>query len=347
MVAGCGKVGLSADSWLGWNEETTYGTLVGPSAGTEYALFSAEGMRGEIQVLSPPTISDAHREVSQVYTGRQIVSGQVTVPMVYEGFEHLLLHAFGEHTSGAGTSGTFLRTFDLSSSGRYRNANSPSLSIHMSRGIVGAGSTEPSVFSYAGCVVDEFSLACTRDGPLLLTLNFFGREETVATTSETVSLPTAPVANGVECTATWGSIEIPVADWTITARRQIDRERFFMGSTLSCEPPMGQYEVMATLNTEWDNEVRAGSTTLRADYAAATERQLKFAFQSTADITGTSQPYTLDWLLPKSVITAFPPSVQGVGRVLVPMALTGYDDDTSALPHEIRLLNVAENTFAE
>lgn len=347
MAGNCGKVGLAANSWAAWDEETTYGTLVAVSGSSTFALFTAESMKGDLTVQSPPTISSAHSPVNLVYLGRQIVSGDVTWPVVYEGMEAILLHAFGSVSVAGGTSGTFQKTFNLASAGRYANSNSPSLSLHLSRGIVGSGSTNPTVFSYAGCVVDAVQFSCSRDGPLLMRISFYGREESAATSSATVTLPTAPVANGTECMVTWGGVEIPVYDWTISMRRNIDRDRFPQGSTLSCEPPMGKYEVSAQITTEWDNEVRAGSTTLRADYAARTARALAFNFTSTDAITGTAQNYTFNLSMEKGVISAFAPNITGPGRVLVPMTITGYDDTTTSTVKELKLVTIGDNTYAE
>jgi len=287
--------------------------------------------------------------VAQTYVGSEIVEGDIVLAMVYEGFENLLLHALGEvNNVSASTSGTFTRDMDLSDTGRYQNTNSPSLSVHISRGIVGSGVTDPTVFTYEGCVVDGFTLSTTRDGPLLFTLSFFGQTETIATSSVTPSYPTAPVANGTECVSWWGSTALPFTDFTLTVRRNIDRERFFLGSTQTFEPPMGQYTCECSCTTEWDNEIRAGSSTLRADFRARTNRQLRFNFTSTDLIASTvAQYYGFDLKMPAALITQFPPNVSGQGRVTVPCTFTAFDDDTSSLPHEVRISQTTDSTFTE
>lgn len=347
--SGPGKVGLSADAWLAWDEETTYGTKVAVSSGSGFSLFTAESMRGQINIREVPNIAASHKDLAQTYVGSQIVEGDVTIAVPYDGISNLLLHALGEINDGqAWTSDSYLVNFDLADTGRYKNANSPSLTIHVSRGVVGSGVTIPSVFSYEGCVVDSFSFSCSRDGALLLTLTFFGQQETLATSSVTASFPTAPVANGTECTVTWGGTAIPVTDFTVTARRNIDRERFFLGSTQTYEPPMGQYQVEATVNTEWDNENRVGTATLRADYAAKTNHVLWFTFTSTDVIDGLDvTKYSFQINMPYALITQFPPNVTGQGRVLVPMTITGFDSSTISTPHEIRITAVIADTFEE
>ncbi len=348
MVSGCGVVGLSADAWVGWDEETTYGTQVGPGGSTEFALFQSESMRGQVNIREAPNIASAHSDVDQSYIGSQVVQGDVTMNMVYEGFEDLMLHALGAITSSsASASGTFIRTFDLSNKGRYKHATSPSLSVHVSRGVVGSGASNPSVFSYLGCVVDAIQFRCTRDGQLDVTVSFFGREESLATSGQAFSGPSGPVINGTECNSQWGGTNIPVTEFTINMRRQVDTERFFLGNTKSCEPPMGKYEVTVDLVTEWDNEVRAGSATMRADYVARTQRALTFDFTSTDDISGTSQKYTFNIELPVALITAFPPNVTGPGRVTVPVSFKGWTSDTTAVPYELRIVNKASSSFSE
>lgn len=346
-----GNVGLSADSWLAWDEETIYGTPVAVSGSSEFSLFQSESLRGQVTIQIVPNISSAHRDLNQTYIGSEIVEGDIQVAVAYEGLETLLLHMFGAlNNGGGGVSGTFIRDFDLASRGRYQDTNSPSLSMHVSRGIVGSGVTNPTVFTYEGCVVDGFDLTCTRDGALLLTITFFGQTETISTGAIVTSFPTAPVANGTECVVSWGAGNIPVTDFTISARRAIDRDRFFLGTTQTAEPPMGQYEITVSANTEWDNENRNGTDTLREDFRARTARTLRMRFTSVGSIPATSQKYEFDLLMDGALITAFPPNVSAVGRVVVPMTFTAFDDPVSDPPtgqRELRLHQIAENTFVE
>ncbi len=345
-----GQVGLSADSYFAWDEESSYGSKVTHSNSSGFSLFQSESLRSQLNIAEVPNISGAHKNVNDTYLATEIVEGDVTLAYSYEGLEDLLLHAFGAVNNNAlDDSGTYIRDFDLTSKGRYRHATSPSLSTHVNRGIVGSGNTDPTIFTYEGCVVDGFVLSMTRDGALNLQLTFFGQTETTAIIgSITPTYPTGPVANSTECSVTWGSAAIPVTDFTLTVRRNIDRDRFFFGTTQTAEPPMGQYEVTVSLTTEWDDENRVGSNSLQDDYRARTNRELLLLWTSTDLISGTiAQNYTCQLDMNQALITQFPPNISQRGRVLVPVTFGCYHDGSSSNQKEVRLSQRTDNTYTE
>jgi hypothetical protein len=348
MPSGPGFVGLSADAWSAANKETTYGTAVGPSGASEFFLFLSETLKANRPLIPVPNITAAFLDVNQKFKGATVVDGDLEFACTYETMENLLLHCFGQITGAAsGTSGSFSRNFDLTSKGRWRSATSPSLTVHVSRGIVGSGNTNPTVFSYSGCIVDSFQFSCGRDQPLKLRMTLFGRNEVIAVSSQAQVYPTSPVINFTQCTPTWGGTKIPITEFSLTVRRNIDRDRFFAGDLLTNEPPMGQYEVECTATTEWDNENRVGTTTMRADYIAQTARELALSFTSDNTIVGTSNFYNWNLSLPQAIIGAFPVNVAGRGRVLVPMTFKGWDSDVTAVPHEVRLFTRNARNFAD
>lgn len=343
-----GNVGLSADSFAAWDEEPTYGAKTGPSAGTsKFSLFLQEDLRGNVQILSAPTVN-AFRDINQTYVGQEVVEGSLSLAYAYEGLEHLLLHCFGDiNNSASGLSGTWARDFDLNPRGRYQHANSPSLSIHINRGVVGSGVSNPTTFTYEGCVVDEFDISCERGGPVILKITFFGQTETIVTGSLAPTFSPAPIANSTEASCVWGAALIPVTQWRVNVKRGIDKNRFFHSTTLTAEPPMGQYIVTASATTEWDNEARNAGATLRTDYRARSARQLQFGATSRDFITGTVQKYQFTLKMEKALIDAFPPTVPGVGRVLVPITWTAYNDTTTTPQQELRMSQVADNEYTE
>src|SRR5678815_114046 len=262
---GAGFVGLSSDAWMGINKETSYGVAVGPTAAENF-LYLSENLHAERPVIPVPNIAAAFSDIAQVFSGATVVSGDVEIAVPYEGIENLLLHCMGTAGSISAGSGSFTDTMDLTSRGRFRSTTSPALTFHMSRGVVGSGATNPTVFSYDGCVIDSFTFSCGRDQPLKLKMTIFGQGETFAAYSGSTSFPTAPIANFTECQVTWGASKIPVTEFSVTCTRDIDKGRIFGGSTETDEPPMGQYDVTGTFTTEWDNEKRVQTNTLRDDY---------------------------------------------------------------------------------
>lgn len=348
MVAGAGLVGLSADASLGVNKETVYGTLVGPNGSTESFLFLSESLKSDRPLVPVPNIAAAYLDVNQKFQGAQVVSGDLELAVAYEGMENLFLHAFGEMNNNASAgSGTFSRNFDLAKKGRWKSATSPALSVHVVRGVVGSGATNPTLFSYSGILVDAFQFSCGRDQPLKVRLTLFGRNETLQVITSSPTFPTAPIANFTECIVTWGGTVIPCTDFSVDCNRNLDRDRVFAGRTFAEEAPMGQYASRAALTTEWDGEKRVGTNTLYADYLAQTPRELMFRFISTTVIAGTSIKYQMELSLPQAIIATFPPNVQGRGRILVPMTFTGFDNDITTAPHDIRLASRNARNFLD
>lgn len=351
MAGKCGKVGLSANAWVGWNEEAAnaYGTKVGPNGSTKFALPLSDGLEKTIERSAPPSVTQAFSDVAQVFPSVTRVAGTESFAVPYEGLEDLLLHALGELNTAPGVaSGTFARYFDLSAGGRYKHATSPSLSLHCSRGIVGSGSTLPTVFSYLGAVIDSLKFSADRGGALQAEFEFVAKDASIATSNVTPAFPTAPVANFTECQVTWGGVQIPVSRFDLSIAKGIDRERFFLGETSTCEPPMKKWVVTGSLETEWDNEIRAGGVTMLADHDAGTPRELKFAFTSRTKIPGTSaQYYHLDLILPACLLGKFSPPVTQQGRITLSVPFTGYDDTVSTAPHEFRIYQQAAANYTE
>jgi len=345
MVAGAGFVGLSGDTWMGINKETSYGTKVGPTSAENF-LFLSENLHAEKPVIPVPNIAAAFSDLAQVFSGATVVSGDIEVAVPYEGLENLLLHCMGTSSAVSAGSGSFTNTMDLTSRGRFRSTTSPALTFHMSRGVVGSGATNPTVFSYEGCVIDSFTFSCGRDQPLKLKVTLFGQDETVAAYSGSTSFPTAPIANFTECQVTWGATAIPVTEFSVTCTRDIDKGRIFGGSTVTEEPPMAQYDVTGTMTTEWDNEKRVGTSTLRDDYQNKTPRTFVFKFFGPG-ISGTAKNYQFFIHLAQARISSFPVSVSGRGRVTVPVAFKGWDSDVTTAPHDLRLILQNARNFVD
>lgn len=346
---GVGLPGLSADSWIGVNEEVTYGTKVGPTSAL-FTSFLDETLTDERPLLEAPVISQPHHDVNLVFPGVQRTRGTVTVPYVYEGLEEWLLHALGEINGGAsGASGTYTRNFDLADKGRWKKSASPGLSIHVSRGIVGSGATLPTVFSYLGCVVDTIEFECKKDDVLRMKVGVISQQvDALATSSVSVVLPTAPPAIFNEMVVTWGAARVPCSRFKVMMKRNLDGDRAFSGDSIINEPPPTRYDVVqAEVDTEWDNEVRAGSVTLRADYLARTQRELKAAFTSTGNIGATAQKYVTEISLPVAIISGNFPNVKQTGRIPITLKFNGYDSTVGTAPHELRVYQKNARNFTD
>lgn len=348
-----GFVGLSNDSWIAWAEEATYAQSIVPPSSPEFGLVLTENLIARRERRVPPTVTQAHRFKEQRYLARTEVLGSAQFPVVYEDFENLFLHGFGQLSNvGAGpSSGTFTRDFDLSPQGRFRNATSPSLTMYASRGIVGSGATNPSVFYYDGVVIDEFEFSCSGPSePLLFTPTFVGQDAPTPTQPGTAtSFPSSPVANGVEAAVTWGGVGFFCDAFTIRARKSLDRERRRFGTSLISEPTPAQWEVSGTFGTEWDGELRASSVAMFIDHINGTTRELKFAFTGPT-IPSTASPYQFDLIVPSGSLDEWPVSTTQRGRQRLTVPFTGWATTTGAPPttaRELRLTSVNARNFTD
>lgn len=348
MVSG-NKVGLSAGSFFGINKETTYGTAVGPDSNTEWFHIQSESLQLTRTLNAPDHIDTAFTDVTTVYLGREVVAGDVEMFVPYEGMENLFLHMCGTLTSTTPiTSGANAYYFDLSSTGRYRNTTSPSLTLHVSRGEV-EGSSNSGIFSYTGCVVDSFQFSGGQNDAMRLRVSFFGKDETFSQATEpTLSFPTSSIANGIETGFSWNLVDLTATEYTVSVSRGIDRERFFLGNTNTEEPPMGKYAVSATATVEWDNKSDAswGGGTLRDDAQALNNRLLAASAVSSANASY-GGPRRLSLVLNNALLAPITPNVSAQGRVTMPMTWTGYDDGNASVPFMFRIFREGEDAFAD
>lgn len=354
MAGPAGKVALAADTWAGWDKEVTYGTEVTIGGSTQFGLFLSENVEDGRQPSEPPTITLAHRLSSQLYDGPVICGGPIDFPLTYQGFENQLLHACGKiSNAGAGSSsGTFVRDFDLSPRGRYKvETGSPSLSLHISRGVVGSGQSNPTVYTFRGTTVNDFELRLASPfSHLSFIPNFLAQDNpTPLPETQTPSFPTSPIINGTECTATWGGVEIFVSDFSVRCTRNLARDRRRVGRRVIEEPPPGRYLVEGNFTTEWDGELRAGSPAkaMILDYRSRTVRELKFAFASSTDIPSTSSPYLFDIILPEAVLFTFPNFIRSEGHVRMNVTFRAYASSATTDPKELRISTQTGATFAD
>jgi len=345
QIAGA-KVGLTGDSFIGFSEESTYGTEVSADSTTQWLHILSEniGLKKTIQV--PANIDSAFDDVNQVYVGREIVTGDIEFAVPYAGWEVLMLHICGAVSAGTPDHSAMAQNqFDLTSTGRYRNTNSPSLTIHLSRGVVETTSNE-GIFTFAGCVITSATLSCDGSNEVRCRISVVGQSQSFsnASSAPTVSYPTEPIANGTELLPYWGTGNFPVTAWSITLDRNIDQDRFFQGNTQTEEPPMGRYSVTGNFTTEWDNRT-LNSNTMLNDWNSGQARLLAFSAVST-DYSGTGGQWKLSFALESTILNDFPPNLSAQGRTLVTVNFTGYDN-ASGTQRNFRIYQETEAAYTE
>lgn len=261
-----GQVGIAT--------ETTAGTAVAvtrffpfrddPSVMADYERLEDEGVRAGRRVLQ-----------SEAWNGGNItVSGDLGFNLYDHSIGLLFKHMFGSvNTTGAGP---YIHTFtpgDLTS-----------FTLQVGRPDVGTGAVQP--FTYAGCKVASWELACEAGAIASLNLSIVGMTATTATAIATASFATAlkPVKFNHLTTGTIGGSAVNIKALSISADNALDADRRFLGTQTVAEPlEAGRREYTGSITVEFTN------LTHYASFVAGTEQALVLTFtvgSNTIAITG-------------------------------------------------------------
>ena len=194
--------GLGAKSWVGWGEEGTWGNAAARSA--FYKMAGGESLQLKKEYIKDPSLSGA--SVEAIIPSVSHISGDLPLPMRYEGLGLILKHLLGSVSSaveGTGNKHTFVPADDLPTG----------LSVEIFRDV-------PSTDAYVGvgCKLTKGAFSISRDKPVMLSVGFHGKSESLLTKSS----PTFPTAalilptQLVLTTATFtGAVDIKTAGFEI------------------------------------------------------------------------------------------------------------------------------------
>src|SRR5262245_57998791 len=98
--------GFGTNAWLGWGQESTYGTGVVPAKWIE---IMEESIEGKQSYISKPTLRSA--SLTQRVKSKKSVEGSFKFNFGFEGAEQLLKHALG--SVGTVGAGPYVHTFSL------------------------------------------------------------------------------------------------------------------------------------------------------------------------------------------------------------------------------------------
>lgn len=161
------------NAWVGWSEESTFGT---PVTATKFAELKSEALKWERKRNVVPLLG--HASQRRTVAGKINVGGSIVSPFLWEGFEQWLKHAFGSVGTTGPSGGLYTHTFSLAA------ALPTGLTVEVNRddaAISGNGA-----FQYSGCKVSKLTLTQEMEQPLMMEVEIIGKDRAmIAATSKT------------------------------------------------------------------------------------------------------------------------------------------------------------------
>lgn len=317
-------VGAGLASQLMFAAETTVGTAVTPTTAVEY---NSESLTLEKNIVQGSGLRGGGlfaRSTRRAYTTRS-VGGDIELDVVTEGMGTLFEHMLGTAASGVYTPGPL--------TGK---------SLTIQKGVpTTAGVVVP--FTYNGCKITSWELACEVGGILTLTLTIDGWSETTATGLATPTYSgtarvfhfahgalvlggTVSTTGGVASLA-GGTAVAAVTGATITGETPMANERFFFGAAgQKAEQVENDWR---TIGGSLDAEFTSAAA-IHTAFAADTETALKLTF------TEPTSAKVLEVLIPSIRFDGSTPTVGGPDLVTIGADFTGHQDATGNAAVQIR-----------
>lgn len=260
------RPGLGMRGFLGFGEESTYGTAV---SRTNWLEINSETLVKESHLLESAAIIRRGIVNTKVGAGPIRVAGEIAFDVAYDGWMKLAKHAFGTVSS------TQPDVTNAPTAYNHKFTVSDSLPTGLTIEVFRDSQefvTEPNKsFLYAGCKVNSFSFSCSADEIAKASVGIIGQDESRVAKS-TDSYSTAKLALFHHGSMKWNSNESEVSAVHITLTNNYGL-RPKVGSRFSREPvPESKMTVTGSFTMEFV------SWNEYDDFVNATERQLVIDF---------------------------------------------------------------------
>ena len=247
---------MPASPQLGVAEETTYGTYVAPTVGVP---FLTESLTSSLERLESQQFIAGRRVLTsgQWNGGKNTVAGDINMELTDRGLSLLFKHMFGAiATTGAGP---YVHTATPGA------IDGKSLTFQVGRNAVN-GTVYP--FSYTGCKITEWELACAAGEIATLALTVSGQAESTVQTLATLTYQSGmhPVKFN-HGTLTIAGTPVDVTSAKVHGANNLQADRFFLGSQIAKEPKEGT----ALREYTWEAEAEFTDMALYNLYVAGTE----------------------------------------------------------------------------
>lgn len=239
--------------WIGFGEESTYGTPVTP---TKFMEILEESMKLEQSRIGVPTLRQVG--VFNSVLSRKSVSGSLRVQGLLTGWEALLKHGIGSVSTSGSTN--YSHTYTPA------DAVPTGLTLHVNRDAASLGGS--SAFAYHGCHVRRLTLTQEAEQPLIVEAEFIGEDESNVALA-TPTFPTPVLFDYSQFSATYNALAIAVRRFELSIENALADDRYNLGSRLRVGTGRnGPRKISGSMEVEFQN------LTYLADFQALTQREL-------------------------------------------------------------------------
>jgi Phage tail tube protein len=281
--------GYGENSWIGFGEETTWGT---PVTRTKFVEILSEN----IKFVKPLNQRASLRSASRRYyiPGKQSVEGSIRTELLYEGFEKLLKHAMGAGADSALAGGAYLHKYTIA-------AQPPTgLTIEVNRDVC--------AFVYAGCQIQSITLENAVDGTVQCSLDILGEDEVTAAASTPTFPADKPVHWAQVTTVTAGSYTVVAESLRLTIAETLAADRYRLGlKTRKGIGRNGRRVVSGSFVAEFEDVTQYNA------FLGDTEQAVTITWTGAVIASGNSHALSLP--MPRCVLSGDTPAVGGPGVI--------------------------------
>jgi len=313
------RPGLGMNSWLGFGEESSYGT-----AGTRTNFLEIESETLMKEVTRIEAVSILRRGVvdNKVLSGTVHVAGDMAFPVQYDGWLKLLKHAFGAvadsqpDVTNAPT--VYKHTFTI------QDVLPTGLTFEVFRDTT-QFTTEPNKsFVYTGCKIEKIDFSCAIDEVLKCSVGIMGQNEArAARSSSNPPFSTSPYVIFTQGILTYNNNDLEVNNVNLSLSNGL-AARYKLGSALTREP-VADVKIAATGSFECEfqdwNEYD--------DFVNTTERTLTLNFTGPSIQGG--QSYKMNFTMTQVFIEKVKLSLDKPGRILMTIDFKCFRNSTSTI----------------
>jgi hypothetical protein len=308
-------IALGINGWLGFGEETTFGT---PSVGTyRYLEPLDESIALKHQYISKPALRQATQKNRVI--SKKTVEGGCKFQFPWEGSEYLLKHALGAVSAVSGA-GPWTRTFTLAT------ALPTGLTVQVNRDAAAIGGSSMSV--YEGCQISKLTISQGKEDFAMMAVDLIGEDLSLAA----IATPTFTSFVGVDwtqiTTASLNAGNIAIEDFELTIDNGLAADRFKLGSRL--RKGLGRSAA----------RVISGKFTIEYEQLTELNSYLNLTNGMAMSIvwTGTSGR-VMTLTLPAVVLDGAESALADPGPLKVPLAFTAYQSAAANDELNIILIN--------
>jgi hypothetical protein len=262
------KPGLGMNSWVGFGQESSFGTAVTP---TEYIEIESETLMKEVQRIEAMSILRRGTVDNKIISGAVQVGGEVSFPVQFDGWLLLAYQAFGSYTTSqpdvTNAPTAYKHSFTLA------DVLPAALTFEVFRDTT-QFTTEPSKsFVYSGCKISKMEFACAVNEVLKCSMSVMGRNEARASRSTaTPSFSNSEYAVFTEAIVSYNGNDVEASNFSISLENNL-AYRYKLGSAYTREPSPDS-KLMAT--GSFDMEFQSWDQ--YDDFVNTTERALTVTF---------------------------------------------------------------------